>query len=185
MKFTWFLILTFFCVTGKSQGFKSFMPNNDPAMTGIWGELNKVLGGLDLNNDSASSVNNYENGITSKSNNGSSALNNGSSKFLIIGSRSSLDLGTLGRSDVTNGSVGAPTVSSTSPSSSSSMINTANMGRQLSLPNSENSTQNCSGLPAFGGLRSNGSGASIGSNEASTPPSDLTKDQETSEVNLD
>ena len=145
----------------------------------------KVLGGLDLNNDSASSVNNYENGITSKSNNGSSALNNGSSKFLSIGSRSSLDLGTLGRSDVTNGSVGAPTVSSTSPSSSSSMINTANMGRQLSLPNSENSTQNCSGLPAFGGLRSNGSGASIGSNEASTPPSDLTKDQETSEVNLD
>merc|ERR1711862_18905 len=104
-----------------------------------------------MGNDSASSVNNYENGITSKS-------NNGSSKFLSIGSRSSLDLGTLGRSDVTNGSVGAPTVSSTSPSSSSSMINTANMGRQLSLPNSENSTQNCSGLPAFGGLRSNGSG---------------------------
>ena len=176
------------------------MPNNDPAMTGIWGELNKVLGGLDLNNDSAS-VNNYENGaITSKSNNGSSALNNGSSssnagnKFLSIGSRSSLDLGTLGRSETSNGCVGAPIVSSTSPSSSSSMINTANMGRQLSLP-TENSTQNCSGLPAFGGLRSNGSGASIGSSGSSaeagsattrsTPPSDLTKDQETSEVNLD
>ena len=137
-----------------------------------------MSGGLDPNNNPASTVNNYENDITSES-------KNGSSKFLSIGSRSSLDLGTLGRSDVTNGSVGAPTVSSTSPSSSSSMINTANMGRQLSLPNSENSTQNCSGLPAFGGLRSNGSGASIGSNEASTPPSDLTKDQETSEVNLD
>ena len=54
----------------------------------------------------ASSVNNYKNGITSKSNNRSSALNNGSSEFLSNGSRSSLDLDTLGRSNVTNGSVG-------------------------------------------------------------------------------
>ena len=117
-----------------------------------------MSGGLDPNNDPASTVNNYENDITSES-------KNGSSKFLSIGSRSSLDLDTLGRSDA-NGSVGAPTVSNTSPSSSSSMINTANMGCQLSLLNSENSTQNCSELPAFG--------ASIGSKEANTPPLDLT-----------
>ena len=79
------------------------MPNNgvDPAMTGIWGELNKVLGGLDLNNDH----NGHENGM--KTANGSnSALNgghNGQPSFLSIGSRSSLDLGTLGRSENSTG----------------------------------------------------------------------------------
>ena len=65
-----------FGITDQSQGFKNFMPNNNPTMTRIRGELNKDLGGLDLNNDSASSVNNYKNDIASKSNNGSSALNN-------------------------------------------------------------------------------------------------------------
>ena len=146
------------------------MPNNDPAMTGIWGELNKVLGGLDLNNDS----NGYENGHGTSKNNGhgsSSALNGGNNGFLSIGSRSSLDLGTLGRSEQQNGS--GPGLSSTSPSSSSSMINTANMGRQLSLPTETSNPSNS--LPAFGGLNGVASNAEAGT---STPPSDLTKDEQ-------
>jgi len=155
---------------GQNQGFKGFMPNNDPAMTGIWGELNKVLGGLDLNNDS----NGYENGHGTSKNNGhgsSSALNGGNNGFLSIGSRSSLDLGTLGRSEQQNGS--GPGLSSTSPSSSSSMINTANMGRQLSLPTETSNPSNS--LPAFGGLNGVASNAEAGT---STPPSDLTKDEQ-------
>ena len=93
----------------------------------------KVLGGLDLNNDSASSVNNYENGITSKSNNGSSALNNGTSKFLSIGLRSSLDLDTSGRSDVTNGSVGAPTVSQDHQESNNGSNNFGEIGSSQNI----------------------------------------------------
>ena len=156
------------------------MPNNDPAMTGIWGELNKVLGGLDLNNDS---INGHsDNGLKARENS-NSALNggsqNGQPNFLSIGSRSSLDLGTLGRSE---NSTGVPV--SSSPTSSSSMINTANMGRQLSLPTDPQT----SSLPAFGGIRSNGINIANSANEiGQTSEMASTKDESSpssaSEVN--
>lgn len=70
--------------SGGKSAFKSFMStgvpssngasSNDATLNGIWGELNKVLGGLDLNN-------------------GDSSNNEINKQF----NRSSLDLGTLGR----------------------------------------------------------------------------------------
>ena len=129
----------------SSSAFKSFnMPSSsqignnghDPTLTGIWNELNKVLGGLDLNNGEAVS--------------GSS--NEINKQFLSIGSRSSLDLGTLGRCGT----------EATSSSSSASSMNTANsttssscIGRQLSLPTEGLSPSNS--LPGFNGILSNSS----------------------------
>ena len=104
--------------------------SNNTLTSGIWGELNKVLGGLDLNggtgNNGTSSVNNHHNEINKQ--------------FLNIGSRSSLDLGTLGRPTLTPPQ--EVTSSATSTLSSSNMLqNTANgIGRQMSLPTDHNTT---------------------------------------------
>ena len=108
-------------------------------MNGIWGELNKVLGGLDLNGDSG-------HGLGTCNNEGSK------SSFLSIGSRSSLDLGTLGRSGQQADEVNLMTTSTTvSTMTSTHVNNTANnsMGRQLSLP-----TETPSSLPGFNGILS-------------------------------
>ena len=106
--------------------------SNNTLTSGIWGELNKVLGGLDLNggtgNNGTSSVNNHHNEINKQ--------------FLNIGSRSSLDLGTLGR-PTTLTPPQEVTSSATSTLSSSNMLqnNTANgIGRQMSLPTDHNTT---------------------------------------------
>merc|ERR1712110_145717 len=106
--------------------------SNNTLTSGIWGELNKVLGGLDLSggtgNNGTSSVNNHHNEINKQ--------------FLNIGSRSSLDLGTLGR-PTTLTPPQEVTSSATSTLSSSNMLqnNTANgIGRQMSLPTDHNTT---------------------------------------------
>merc|ERR1712038_2085389 len=115
--------------------------------SGIWGELNKVLGGLDLNggtgNNGTSSVNNHHNEINKQ--------------FLNIGSRSSLDLGTLGR-PTTLTPPQEVTSSATSTLSSSNMLqnNTANgIGRQMLLPTDHNTT-----LPGYNGILSSSSSSS-------------------------
>jgi len=129
-----------------SSAFKSFMgssgtgSNNqhEPTLNGIWGELNKVLGGLDLNGASPEAGGPQQMGCGGNGSGGSNASSNNeiNKQFLSIGSRSSLDLGTLGRplTDL----AGSSTVSGTG-----NLINTnhhtANnssncMGRQLSLP---------------------------------------------------
>ena len=131
--------------SNSNSAFMNFKSNqtqgNDPTLNGIWGELNKVLGGLDLNGGP---------GDTSSSN--SSSIEKPC--FLSIGSRSSLDLGTLGRpltSEGSNNQLVAPQVTS----SASLMTNnhTANnMGRQLSLPSG--TTTPPSTLPGFNGILS-------------------------------
>lgn len=66
-------------VTGHHQPSES----SSSCLNGIWGELNKVLGGLDLNASSSSGIAAHNKEINKQ--------------FLSVGSRSSLDLGTLGR----------------------------------------------------------------------------------------
>lgn len=151
--------------SGGSSAFKNFMPNSsssstsnhhhDPTLNGIWGELNKVLGGLDLNGaNNGGGHDHVHNGMTATEN-----------KFLSIGSRSSLDLGTLGR-PLTSNDV-APVVSA---NNSTSLINTANnsssssanMGRQMSLPCNSDSASTASSstpstLPGFNGILSSSS----------------------------
>ena len=110
---------------GPSSNYKNFLPSSSSSnnetntlTSGIWGELNKVLGGLDLN--------------------GGNSINHHNKQFLSIGSRSSLDLGTLGRPTLTS----EVTSTTTSTLSSSNMLqNTANgIGRQMSLPTDHNNT---------------------------------------------
>jgi hypothetical protein len=116
--------------------------SNNTLTSGIWGELNKVLGGLDLNGTGTG------NGVTT-SNNHHNEINK---QFLNIGSRSSLDLGTLGRPTLTPPQ--ELTSSATSTLSSSNMLqNTANgIGRQMSLPTDHNTT-----LPGYNGILSSSS----------------------------
>merc|ERR1711936_322258 len=125
--------------------------SNNTLTSGIWGELNKVLGGLDLNggtgNNGTSSVNNHHNEINKQ--------------FLNIGSRSSLDLGTLGR-PTTLTPPQEVTSSATSTLSSSNMLqnNTANgIGRQMSLPTDHNTT-----LPGYNGILSSSSSSNQDTN---------------------
>lgn len=121
-------------------------------MNGIWGELNKVLGGLDLNGDHG-----CNNEAGSKS------------SFLSIGSRSSLDLGTLGRSGQ-QAEVNLMTTSTTvSTMTSTHVNNTANnsMGRQLSLP-----TETPSSLPGFNGILSSTTTTSNQENHSETKDQD-------------
>ena len=116
--------------------------SNNTLTSGIWGELNKVLGGLDLNGTGT--------GNSTSSNNHHNEINK---QFLNIGSRSSLDLGTLGR-PTTLTPPQEVTSSATSTLSSSNMLqnNTANgIGRQMSLPTDHNTT-----------LPGNTSGSTIG-----------------------
>lgn len=134
---------------GMNPSSNSHHRDHDPtSLNGIWGELNKVLGGLDLNNQHEANDN----------------------KFLSIGSRSSLDLGTLGRPHCSSSSA-----SESSSASGVNIQNTANnsmmMGRQLSLPSDGNnsSTTNSSAisstttpsttttLPGFNGILSSNS----------------------------
>ena len=78
----------------------------------LWGELNKALGGLDL---SSTANNNGSNGFTQ--NHGNTNSNNEVNKqhYSNLGARSSLDLGSLGRSDQSrehSASVGASALAS-------------------------------------------------------------------------
>ena len=73
---------------------------HEPTLNGIWGELNKVLGGLDLNGASpeAGGPGGQQMGGGGNGSGSNASTNNEINKqFLSIGSRSSLDLGTLGR----------------------------------------------------------------------------------------
>ena len=73
---------------------------HEPTLNGIWGELNKVLGGLDLNGASPEAGgpgNGQMGGGGNGSGSNASSNNEINKQFLSIGSRSSLDLGTLGR----------------------------------------------------------------------------------------
>ena len=99
-------IFSCFCFSSSgSSAFKSFMGSSgsgskqhEPTLNGIWGELNKVLGGLDLNGASpeAGGPGNGQMGGNGSGSN-TSSNNEINKQFLSIGSRSSLDLGTLGR----------------------------------------------------------------------------------------
>jgi len=121
--------------------------SNNTLTSGIWGELNKVLGGLDLNGTGTGNTtsNNHHNEINKQ--------------FLNIGSRSSLDLGTLGRPTLTPPQ--EVTSSATSTLSSSNMLqNTANgIGRQMSLPTDHNTT-----LPGYNGILSSSSSSNQDTN---------------------
>ena len=77
------------------MGSSSGTSQHDPTLNGIWGELNKVLGGLDLNGGSPDAGGPQHVGGGNGSN--GSSNNEINKQFLSIGSRSSLDLGTLGR----------------------------------------------------------------------------------------
>lgn len=129
---------------GPSSNYKNFLPSSSSSnnetntlTSGIWGELNKVLGGLDLN--------------------GGNSINHHNKQFLSIGSRSSLDLGTLGRPTLTS----EVTSTTTSTLSSSNMLqNTANgIGRQMSLPTDHNNT-----LPGYNGILSSSSSSNQDTN---------------------
>ena len=74
------------------------------SLNGIWGDLSRALGGLDLSS----------NNLVSEK------------PFLNIGSRSSLDLGTLGRPLISGWGGGSGTPSSSSANSSSLIMSTAN-----------------------------------------------------------
>jgi hypothetical protein len=101
-----YIFLFSFSSTGSSA-FKSFMGSSgsgsnqhEPTLNGIWGELNKVLGGLDLNGASPEAGGpGQQMGGGGGNGSGSNASSNNeiNKQFLSIGSRSSLDLGTLGR----------------------------------------------------------------------------------------
>lgn len=120
--------------------------NSDSLTSGIWGELNKVLGGLDLNGGS-----NHHHQQHQQNNHHHNEINK---QFLSIGSRSSLDLGTLGRPSFSSATSEVTSSSTTSTLSSSSMLqNTANgIGRQMSLPTDHNTT-----LPGYNGILSSSS----------------------------
>lgn len=93
------------------------------SLNGIWGDLSRALGGLDLSSNNL---------VAEK-------------PFLSVGSRSSLDLGTLGRPLIGGwGGTGTPTTSSNAPSAS--MMTTANNHHNsLGGPNSNGHYMNGGG----------------------------------------
>jgi len=177
-------------LSSGSSAFKSFMGSSgsgskqhEPTLNGIWGELNKVLGGLDLNGASPEAggpggqqMGGGGNGIGSNA----SSNNEINKQFLSIGSRSSLDLGTLGRplTDLAGSSTVSVNnmITTNHHTANNSSVNC--MGRQLSLPTEQsggsigsNGVHSVSGvqtgngsavpsstpLPGFNGILSNNS----------------------------
>jgi KH domain len=78
--------------------------HNISSINGIWGDLSRALGGLDLSGNNLSNE----------------------KPFLHVGSRSSLDLGTLGRPLIGSWGNGSSTPTSSSANSSSLLMSTAN-----------------------------------------------------------
>merc|ERR1711976_103942 len=77
----------------------------------------------------------------------------GNKQFLSIGSRSSLDLGTLGRPSFSTAAEVTSSSTTSTLSSSNMLQNTANgIGRQMSLPTDHNTT-----LPGYNGILSSSS----------------------------
>jgi len=163
-------------LSSGSSAFKSFMGSSsasnqhEPTLNGIWGELNKVLGGLDLNGASPD-VGGPPQGQVGGGNGGcsnASSNNDINRQFLSIGSRSSLDLGTLGRplTDL----AGSSTVSGNLiPANHHHTANNLSncMGRQLSLP----SESGCSsGNPGIGSNVQHSSVALVNSTAGSAVP---------------
>jgi len=169
-----------------SSAFKSFMGSSgsgsnqhEPTLNGIWGELNKVLGGLDLNGASPEAGGpGQQMGGGNGSGSNASSNNEINKQFLSIGSRSSLDLGTLGRplTDL----AGSSTVSGNNMITNHHTANNSSvncMGRQLSLPTEQSGSIGSNGvhvavsgvqtgngsavpsatLPGFNGILSNNS----------------------------
>ena len=128
-----------------TSGYKGFISgtgsnNGDSLNSGIWGELNKVLGGLDLNGGS--------NHPSTQQQNNQQHHNEINKQFLSIGSRSSLDLGTLGRPSFSTAAEVTSSSTTSTLSSSNMLQNTANgIGRQMSLPTDHNTT--LPGRPLF------------------------------------
>ena len=150
-------------MAGSSNGGPTSAGSNnhhDPTLNGIWGELNKVLGGLDLNGGGNPVSGGSETppgptgGSTGSTSSSTVSNENGSHKpFLSIGSRSSLDLGTLGRPLTDN--VSTNNVSTTA-NLLTNQITANSMGRQLSLPTETTPTT----LPGFNGILSSTSTSS-------------------------
>lgn len=144
--------------SGSSSAFKNFMPSSgsnnsgagDSTLNGIWGELNKVLGGLDLSNNGHNGQHH-----DSPTGSGSSANNEINKQFLNIGSRSSLDLGTLGRPLTSEPAVGLSSAASLTTNNTAN--NSTAMGRQLSLPTDSSTSSTTTSLPGFNGILSSSS----------------------------
>ncbi len=147
--------------------------------TAIWGELNKVLGGLDLNGDRASLHQQQLNPLLFDS--GNDLLHkSASSPFFNVGSRSSLDLGSLGRPQISPGNnessnrvstaaIARPTTTAAVNRHHNSVL-AASAGNSLDLGSSSAgscASSNPTATPPGGGL------AMLDSSSSSSPPSSL------------
>ena len=92
-------------LSAKTNGFSNGLHSNQiSSINGIWGDLSRALGGLDLSGNNVSNE----------------------KPFLHVGSRSSLDLGTLGRPLIGSWGNGTSTPTCSSANSSSLLMSTAN-----------------------------------------------------------
>ena len=135
--------------------------------TGIWGELNKVLGNLDLNgggqNSNSMMMNNSSGGLIGDACPGGSSSSAFPKSFLNVGSRSSLDLGSLARPSANNFVSGSNGSSNHGSSSSASSNHTATPPNPLLLSSGDASPPNS--LPYGSGAKFGG--GAIGSHRAS------------------
>jgi hypothetical protein len=165
---------TVVATTTSSNSSSGHTQHNEPTLSGIWGELNKALGGLDFNGSASNNeINRQFMGMSfgNGSSNNHQRENNGGGGH----QRCSLDLGTFSR-NLTSSTAASEAVST-------SMNNTANnmsmsIGRQLSLPSA---TSESKSLPLFNGILS--SSASSSSNQDSEITKDDLQDTIATEIN--